>query len=102
VKEPALEITLVSGGVRFGVHVAPRASREAVMGVHDGALKIALTAPPVEGEANLALIAFLAKKLRVSKRDVSITQGTASKHKTLEVRGASPEDVRALVPIRSA
>jgi uncharacterized protein (TIGR00251 family) len=93
-----LRITPVEGGVRFEVQVAPRASREAVLGAHDGALKIALTAPPVDGEANAALIAFLAKKLRVSKRDVSITAGATSKRKTLEVRGANADDVRALVP----
>lgn len=91
-----VEVSEVSGGVRFAVQVAPRASREAVLGVHDGALKIALTAPPVDGEANAALIAFLAKRLGVAKREVTITQGTSSKRKTLEVRGITVDAVRAL------
>lgn len=94
----SLRTTKAGDGVRFEVQVAPRASREAVLGVHDGALKIALTAPPVDGEANAALIAFLAKKLRVPKRDVSITAGTTSKRKHLEVRGATAEAVYALLP----
>ena len=97
----SLRVWTVPLGVRFEVQVAPRASRVAVLGVHDGGLKIALTAPPVDGEANAALIAFLAKRLGVSKRDVSIAAGTASKRKTLEVRGTDVEAVVALLPISS-
>jgi uncharacterized protein len=90
-------MTSTREGVRFEVQVAPRASREAILGEHDGALKIALTAPPVDGEANAALIAFLAKKLGVPKRDVAIASGGASKRKTLEVRGATTAAILALL-----
>jgi hypothetical protein len=83
-------------GVRFSVAVAPRASREAVLGVHDGALKIALTAPPVDGAANEALIAFLASALGVPKRDVRITSGQTGKRKRVEVRGVTAAAVRGL------
>ncbi|GAB4116385.1 MAG: DUF167 domain-containing protein [Sandaracinaceae bacterium] len=93
----ALEIVAVPGGVRFAVQVAPRASREAILGVHDGALKIALTAPPVDGEANAALVTFLAKRLGVAKRSVTLVQGAASKRKTLEVVGIVPAEVTALL-----
>lgn len=93
-----IEISEQAGVVRFGVVVAPRASREAVIGVHDGALKIALTAPPVDGAANAALVAFVASALGVRKADVRIAQGETSKRKRLEVRGASADAVRALVP----
>ena len=92
-----LYVTTTDTGVRFEVQVAPRASRDAVLGVHDGALKVALTAPPVDGEANAALVAFLAKRLGVAKRDVTITQGTSSKRKTLEARGVEASALRALV-----
>ncbi len=92
-----LYVTTTDTGVRFEVQVAPRASRDAVLGVHDGALKVALTAPPVDGEANAALVAFLAKRLGVAKRDVTITQGTSSKRKTLEARGVDASALRALV-----
>lgn len=85
------------GAVRFGVLVAPRASRESVLGVHDGSLKVALTAPPVEGAANAALVAFLARALGVSKRDVRIVAGETSRRKRVEVHGASADAVRALV-----
>jgi uncharacterized protein (TIGR00251 family) len=85
-----------AGLVRFDVRVVPRASRDAIVGEHDGALKIALTAPPVEGEANAALVALLAKKLGVAKRDVVLVRGEASRSKRVEVRGVSADAVRAL------
>jgi uncharacterized protein (TIGR00251 family) len=93
----ALEIVAVPGGVRFAVQVAPRASREAILGAHDGALKVALTAPPVDGEANAALVALLAKRLGVAKRSVTLVQGASSKRKTLEVAGVGPAEVEALL-----
>lgn len=86
------------GAVVFSVRVAPRASRSAVLGVHEGALKVALTAPPVDGAANAALIAFLAKALGVPKRDVVIEQGETSRSKRLRVTGVTREQVVALVP----
>lgn len=91
-----LSIEEVAGGVRFDVRVAPRASRDAIVGVHDGALKVALTAPPVEGEANAALIALLAKKLGVAKRDVVLLRGETSRAKRVEVRGVGAAAVRDL------
>jgi uncharacterized protein (TIGR00251 family) len=84
--------------VRFGVRVQPRSSREGVIGVMDGSLRVALTAPPVDGEANAALVAFLAKKLGVSRRDVVIVQGETGRSKVIEVRGVAAAVVRALVP----
>jgi hypothetical protein len=92
-----LPIEELAGAVRFEVRVAPRASRDAVVGEHDGGLKIALTAPPVDGEANAALVAFLAKRLGVAKRDVVLVRGESSRSKRVEVRGASAEAVRALL-----
>ena len=91
-----LSIEEAPGCVRFDVRVAPRASRDAIVGVHDGALKVALTAPPVEGEANAALVALLAKKLGVAKRDVVLLRGETSRAKRVEVRGVSADAVRAL------
>jgi uncharacterized protein (TIGR00251 family) len=92
----ALVVEEIAEGVRFGVVVAPRASREAILGVHDGALKVALTAPPVDGAANEALVALLARALRVGKRDVRVVSGQASRRKRLEVIGATAAAVRAL------
>lgn len=92
----ALVIEEKDGVVRFAVRVSPRASREAIAGVHDGALKVALTAPPVEGAANAALIALLAKALGVPKRSVRIVSGESSRQKRVEVEGVDAARVRAL------
>lgn len=92
-----LIVTSLADCVRFRVKVAPRAAREAIGGEHDGALKVSLTAPPVEGEANQALCTLLAKRLGVAKRDVTIVQGQSSKLKTVSVAGVSAEAIQALV-----
>jgi uncharacterized protein len=83
--------------VSFAVRVSPRASRSAVTGVHDGALKVSLAAPPVDGEANTELIALLAKQLGVPKRAVTITQGERGKSKVVQVAGVQASAVLALV-----
>ena len=82
-------------GVVFEVRVAPRASREKIVGVHDGALKVALTAAPVDGAANAALIKLLAKRLGIAKGAVEIVHGAHARTKTLHARGVSREAVRA-------
>jgi len=92
-----LAIETTATGVRFGVLVAPRASREAVIGVHDGALKIALTSPPVDGAANEALVAFLSRALGIARRGIRITQGHTSRRKRIEIDGAAADALRALL-----
>lgn len=82
--------------VRFEVWVQPRASRTEVAGPHGEAIKIRLAAPPVEGAANAELIAFLARRLGVSKSAVRIVKGERGKNKLVEVAGVSEEQVRAL------
>jgi len=84
------------GTLRFTVRVAPRASRDSVLGIHDGALKVALTAPPVDGAANAALETFLARALDLARRDVRIVAGHGSRTKAVEVVGTSADAVRAL------
>lgn len=83
--------------VRFRVRLQPRASRNEIVGVLDGALRIRLHAPPVDGAANNALVAFLADRLAISRRGVRIVTGVASRTKTIEVEGVSPSDVERLV-----
>lgn len=83
------------GGVLIRVYVQPRSSTNRVVGVHNGALKIALTAPPVEGAANKALVEFLAKTLGVPKTNVTIASGESSRHKIVSAKGTSSLDARA-------
>lgn len=90
----ALDIEDHGGAVSFRVRVAPRASRDALLGVHDGALKVALTAPPVDGAANAALRKLLARHLGVARGAVTIVRGERSRDKIVRVEGLDPRDVR--------
>ena len=91
-------LKLVPGGCELVVLVQPRASRTRVLGEHDGRLKIALAAPPVDGEANAALIGFLSDQLGVRKADISLLEGGTSRRKRLTVRGVAPARVMAMLP----
>jgi uncharacterized protein (TIGR00251 family) len=81
--------------VTFSVRVVPRASRNKVAGIQDGAVRIRLTAPPVEGAANEALVSFLSVVLRVAKRDIELISGQTGRKKVVSVAGLSPEEVEA-------
>ena len=84
-----------SGGVRLDVHVRPRSSRAAILGVRDGALDVALTSPPADGAANSELVRILAKALSVRAADVSIVVGSSSRTKVIAVNGISAIDALA-------
>ena len=88
------------GAIRFSVRVQPRASRNEIAGALGGALKVRLQAPPVDGAANDALVAFLADELGVPKRGVRIVVGSASRSKVVEVDGIAPSAVDRLVSKR--
>lgn len=81
-------------GVSFAVKVQPRAKKNAIVGELGDALKIALTAPPVEGRANEACIEFLANLLEVPRASVSIAAGETSRQKVIRVAGVSAKDVK--------
>jgi uncharacterized protein len=78
-----------ASGVVLEVLVQPRASRTRAVGEHDGRLKIQLAAPPVDGEANAALVEFLADALGVRKADVAIARGETGRRKSVRVAGVS-------------
>ena len=82
--------------VRFRVRLQPRASRDEIAGVLDGALRVRLHAPPVDGAANDALVAFLAERLSVPRRGVRIVTGATSRMKTIEIEGVTSADVARL------
>jgi len=83
-----------SSGATFSVKVHPRARKNAVTGEVGEALKVSLTAPPVEGRANEACIDFLADVLNVPRASVSIAAGQSSRNKVVRVAGLSVEQVR--------
>ena len=89
----------VRGGadrVRFAVRVQPRASRSEIVGLHGDALKVRLSAPPVDGAANEALVELVADALGVAKRAVRIVSGESSRSKTVEVEGVTAAAVLRL------
>ena len=73
-------------GLVFKVHIQPRSAANRIAGVREDAVKIRLTAPPVDGEANRSCIKFLAKKLNVAKSDLEIISGASSRSKKIQVR----------------
>jgi uncharacterized protein (TIGR00251 family) len=81
-------------GVLVPVKVVPGASRGKVVGILDGALKVAVAAPPEKGKANKALIKILAEMLDLPKNRVSIEQGQSSPHKIVLLHDADADDVR--------
>ena len=81
-------------GARFAVKVHPRARKNAITGETGDALKVALTAPPVEGKANQACIEFFAKLLKVPRSSVSIASGQSSRNKVIEIAGVPADEVR--------
>ena len=82
-------------GVVLSLHIQPGAKRTEVAGTHGAALKIRLAAPPVDGKANEALIAFLAKTLDVPKSRVDLVAGQSSRAKRVRIAGIAPAAVAA-------
>jgi uncharacterized protein len=86
-------VTSDGGRVRFTVHVQPRASNNQIAGVHGDALKVRLTAPPVEGAANAELVAFLSSVFVVKRQSVRILAGESSRSKIVEIDGITERAV---------
>lgn len=82
------QIEQTGEGVRLHLRVQPRASRSQVVGwLSDGALKVAVASPPVDGEANKACIALLADTFQLPKRDIVLVSGDKGRNKVVLVRG---------------
>jgi len=75
----------------FSVRVVPGASKSEIAGEHDGALKVRIASPPVDGAANEELIKFLAKSFGAAKNAVEVVSGHSSRLKKVTITGASPE-----------
>lgn len=84
------------GTLTVGIRVTPRASRNALT-LEDGILRARLTAPPVEGAANEALIALLAERLGLPKRAITIVRGATSRDKHIAITGITTDELRARI-----
>ncbi len=89
------------GAVTFAVKVHPRARKDAITGELGDALKLALTAPPVEGKANQACIEFFANLLKVPRSSVTIAAGQSSRNKIIRVTGLSATEIEKRLNLRS-
>ncbi|HKS29142.1 MAG TPA: DUF167 domain-containing protein [Pyrinomonadaceae bacterium] len=94
--EETIHCTAQDGAIIFSVRVVPRASRSRVVGAHDGALRVRVAAPPVEGAANEELTRTLAEALGVPRRAVEIKSGHASKLKQVRVHGSDCSKLQSL------
>lgn len=88
-------LVAVTGGVRLAIFAKPGARATAIRGARDGALELALAAPPVDGAANDELVRFLAEVTGVTKRDVVLLAGESGRQKRVELRGVGVDEVRA-------
>lgn len=82
------------------LHVTPRGSRNEIIGWREGVLYVKITAPPVEGAANAAIVKFVADSLKVRKSQVELVSGDKSREKTLRITGLSEEDIRTRIPAK--
>lgn len=94
---PEIAENPVAGTVTFAVRVQPRASRDEVVGIVEGALKIRLQAPAVENRANEALVEYLAQLLKRPKSAVRILGGERSRIKRIEIRGVTKQQILGLL-----
>ena len=83
-----------TSGVTFAVRIHPRAKKNAITGEFGDALKISLTAPPIDSRANDACIAFLAELLNLPRSSITITSGQSSRNKVIHVAGISADELR--------
>jgi uncharacterized protein len=94
---PSLRVQATATGVRVSVRVQPRASSNELAGLYGDALKVRLTAPPVDGAANEALVELLAGTFGIPVRAVTIVAGGSSRTKVVELQGVSEDRIRRLV-----
>ena len=87
----------VAGGTQIPVRAQPGARKNAIVGIHDGALKIATTAPPDKGKANEAIASVLAAAFDLPKSRIELTSGHTSRQKKFLLRGLSAADVEQVI-----
>ena len=79
------------------VQIQPGSSKDQIIGLHNGRLKIKISAPPIDGKANQNLIEFISKALGVSKSKIEILKGRTSKLKTLKISGVDQKSFSLLL-----
>jgi len=96
-KTIALEVRVHENGVTFPVIVQPRSKKNGVVGLSDGALRVKVTAPPVEGAANEALIKLLSQGLGIKKSDIEILKMKTSRRKLIQCKGIGITELESFI-----
>jgi hypothetical protein len=95
--DPSLNIRETASGIEVPLHVQPRARRSGIAGFHGGALKLKLTAPPVDQAANRAIVEYFASLLDMPKTCFRLASGEKSRNKVLAIAGISARSFLALI-----
>lgn len=92
-------VSTCAEGLVLRLYIQPKASRDNIIGLHGDELKVAITAPPVDGKANAHLVKYLAKQFRVAKSQVILEKGETGRHKQVKILHPQsiPTDVAALI-----
>jgi len=98
----AVVASKASTGVRFAVRVVPRAARTVAGGTRDGRLLVRVSAPPVDGAANDAVVAAIAEAFHVSRRSVRIASGDTARNKMVEIASTNVETIQAILDALSS
>ena len=93
-----ISITETEDGITFSIKVMPRSSRCEIVGVQEDALKLKITAPPVDGSANEECIRYLSKLLHIGKSSIRIIGGEHSRKKIIRISGLTRKDFEARIP----
>ena len=81
--------------MRISIYIQPRASKTEVAGMHDGLIKIRIASPPVDDAANRALVGFIAERLGIAKRQITIIAGRTGRRKVLDIDGMTLAQITA-------
>ena len=92
-------IESIKGGVRLHLFIQPKSSKNEVVGIHNGEIKIKITAPPIDGRANAGLVEYLSDLFDVPKRDLTLVKGETGRHKTVDIAGIDIEAARLVLKI---
>ena len=92
-------VSTCADGLVLWLYIQPKASRDTIIGLHGDEVKVAITAPPVDGQANAHLVKYLAKQFRVAKSQVLIEKGELGRHKQVKILNPQqiPTEVAALI-----
>jgi TIGR00251 family protein len=94
-----MAVTCIGNDLRLVIFLQPKAAQDKIVGLHNGELKVCITAPPIEGQANAHLLKFLSKLFKVPKSTIVLEKGELSRHKQVLIPSpkAMPKEIESLL-----